>query len=511
MVKRGLIVGRELDVHLQDAIAAILSSGITMALPRETRLARCGGALPEVALTPEEFFVLTRIEGNPSVGEILASSGLSREEAERILGRLLQIGAIQTRGEEASIPSKPGPLPARPGPLHLRERVEERRRLVLRTELRSGVRSSPLPTLSSSDTRDPTEEGETEASEGFVLPMARRDDPRVNPTIALSVEEQRWLLALADGQAHLSPFEFLGLEPTHDIKRIRRAFYETSRRLHPDAYYGRDIGVFHALVTELFRRAKFYFEELRREDVRRPYVEQAIRARAERERQRRLRERSAETVAALREEQAAAELEQRRHERAIRRAEREKNAVRKRLEEGAKAHMRDAEEALAEGNLARAANAYRLALQIEPENDALRQMWLESKRKAEQKRAQEAFSEAQRHRDYGQLREALPWLVEAAETDPTLEHLVAASDGLLEVDSTRARDFAMAAFDALVTSLAKGEAFLPADLAAMHVTIGRAFLGAGQKESAKQQALAAKGLRPDDPDVRALLKSLKVK
>jgi hypothetical protein len=72
----------------------------------------------------------------------------------------------------------------------------------------------------------------------------------------------------------------------------------------------------------------------------------------------------------------------------------------------------------------------------------------------------------------------------------------------------------MAALDALGTeqpASGKKPKRKTAEVAAIHVMIGRAFLAAGQKESAKQQALVAQENRPDDPDVRALLKALKVK
>lgn len=480
-----------------------------MTLSRDTRLARSAASTVDAPLTPEDFFVLTRIEGTPTVAEVVASSGMPRAQAEQILVRLLELGVIRECSSDAVKKAPAPPMPSRPGPLRLRGRADERRRVLLRAELRAGPRASASPSLEP-DPETQDDDG-ADGSEGFVLPMVARDDPRLNVSIGIDLDEQRWLLALADGQDHLSPFEFLGVSPTHDMKLIRRAFHEMSRRLHPDAYYGRDLGPYHGLVTELFRRAKFYFEELRTEDVRKPYVEQAVWARADRELQRRLSEHTAESEALRRDAQAATELARRRQERATHRAERERESVRQRLQEGAQAHIRDAEAALVEGNLARAANAFRLALQIEPENAALRKRWVECRAASQRKRAAEAFAEAQRHLEFGHDREALPLLVEAAEYDPTLEHLVAVTEALLEVEPARARDFAMAAFDALVVSQAKGEERSPAERAAMHVTIGRAFLGVGQKESAKQQVLAARALRPDDPEVRTLLKSLKVK
>jgi hypothetical protein len=65
--------------------------------------------------------------------------------------------------------------------------------------------------------------------------------------------------------------------------------------------------------------------------------------------------------------------------------------------------------------------------------------------------------------------------------------------------------------DALTVELATGQSFKPKKLASMRMMIARGFWSAGLKESAKQQALQAKELRPDDLEVRALLKAMKVK
>lgn len=483
-----------------------------MALARDTRLARIPELPQDAVLTPEEFFVLTRIEGRPSVGEVLASAGMPRAEAERILERLVELGLVHPAAEAPARVARP--LAARPAPLGLRAKVEQRRRVMLRAELRQEPSSPTSPPPAPAPAEPTVEGGDEEGTDedaGFVLPMVARDDSRLDPEAGLGLEEQRWLLALADGQHHLSPFEFLGLEPTHDLKRIRRAFHRMSRRLHPDAYYGRPLGRFGPLVTELFRRAKFYFEELRSPEVRAPYVEQRTQAQAERERQRSALQRDNEAVEAYLRAQAEEEAAQRRQRRAEMRAARERLAVRKRMQEAAETHMRDAEAALVEGNLARAANAYRLALQCDPDSETLRQRWKECRQEAQRRRAEEAYRHGRRHLEVGQPREALPLLVEAAQADPRLEYLVAAADVLLDVDAAQARDFAMAAFDALVTAKARGEEPPAPKLAAMHVTIGRAFFAVGQKESAKQQALAARHLRPDDPDVRALLKALNLK
>lgn len=79
---------------------------------------------------------------------------------------------------------------------------------------------------------------------------------RVQDDLDLSPEEQQRLWALWARRDCVDHFERLGLQPTHDDAAIRHAYLETCRRLHPDRYYGKRLGVFAAILAELFDRAR---------------------------------------------------------------------------------------------------------------------------------------------------------------------------------------------------------------------------------------------------------------
>lgn len=86
----------------------------------------------------------------------------------------------------------------------------------------------------------------------------RRADGELRPDdrLDLSRAEQQWLLALWERRDRMTPFEWLGLQPTHDLAVIRRAYHDTCRRLHPDRYFGKRLGPFAAILAELFDRAR---------------------------------------------------------------------------------------------------------------------------------------------------------------------------------------------------------------------------------------------------------------
>ena len=60
-------------------------------------------------------------------------------------------------------------------------------------------------------------------------------------------------------------FQLLCIEPTRDLKTIRRAFLLRTKEFHPDRYFGRDIGPYEEMVREVFKHVVRAFRFL--EDV----------------------------------------------------------------------------------------------------------------------------------------------------------------------------------------------------------------------------------------------------
>jgi len=463
----------------------------------------------DLELTPQDYFVLSRVDGPIKVGDLVRACGLPANDATAIVSRLVDAGALQPCA------GRPKPRVARPatgGHKNLRSAVEARKRRALAAALRKGGRP---PTA---ETQPPPEDvpngqGDADAADApddadSLERIDRRrvpeDDPRLDPSGAIEVDRQRWILAMADHHEQMSQFEILGILPTHDTKAIKRAFHETSRALHPDAYHGRALGPFKSMLSSLFREAKAAYAELRREDVRAPWVDRRIeddaRARQQEE---------AEEAEAREAREAAAAV--RREERARARAQRQRGALRAKMQAEATSMLQAAEAAEKEGNLAKAANLYLLAKRADPGNEVLEQKWEAVRTAAREKRGAEAYARAQQRLDLGQFADALPWLLEAAEAMPTAEHLAHAAFAVREGDPNMGRDLAMRALEALRSNQATGAKTRPAEAVRLHVWIGHAFLAAGQTSTAKAQAEHALQHRPEDPDVRALLKACKAK
>jgi hypothetical protein len=443
-------------------------------------------------LTPVQFFVLSRIEGTMSVGDLLHTSGLPAPEAEGALRRLVELGLVLV-GPPVERRAK--------GPSAMRQRALQSQLAAARAAAVSPEPHRPEPDAAPAVQVD---------DDPLPAPMVGPHDTRLLDGIALSRIQQRKVLALYDRLLELSPFELLGMRPTHDLKAIRRAYHSVSRELHPDAYFGQELGEFRPRLDALFRRVTQAQEALQHEEVRTPFVDGEIARRAE-ARHRAMaaieREKKAAEIAFA---QAEAEAAARRYDREVQRARRQRERLQKSVRDKIDEYLHEASSAEGAGNLAKAANSYRLALQLHPMDAEIRGHWERCRDLARRKRAEEAFQRAMMYCDIGHSVEALPLLVEAAEAHPTVLHLAWAAEAVGATDPVKARDFALQALDRLagepetVRSQRK-----PNDLAAVHVMLGKAFLAAGQMHTAREQAKIAESLRPGDPDVKALLKSIK--
>jgi curved DNA-binding protein CbpA len=476
-----------------------------VALSSDQRLARGSIAVEALALTPQDFFVLSRVEGTPTMKEVVASTGLASADAEQTIARLVELGALELR--------EPAPVTTRPSSPALRDKARDRRRELLRAQLRATaapegarpqeVRSTPSePSVGSTDTQ-----AEDELED---VPLASADDARLDPSLAIPVQDQRLVVGLYDCAEEITPFALLGIAPTHDAKVIRRAYHSLSRRMHPDAFYGRNLGAYRELLAQLFRRVKDAHDQLQDPSVREPLVDAHLETKARQQQAREQQRRALEAAEQQRQSEAQTEARARRQTRAADRlrAERKRFEAIKRAE--AERFRADAHSAETAGELAKAANLYRLALQCSPDDAELHGRWQACLSAARVKRASAAFSRALSLVEVGKTVEASKHFIEAADAHPTAEHLAHAAEGVGSIDPTRARNYAMAALEAIGSMPAQqvGKGALQRGL--LHLKIARAFLAAGQRESAREQALVAQRLRPDDAQIRALLNSTKV-
>jgi hypothetical protein len=190
----------------------------------------------KVALTPQEGFVLSRVDGQTTLADICLISGLGEEATVAILLKLKNAGVIITsapleaqdsgRGR-ASQAGRPHPGQKIPTPL-------------------------PVPLLNESDI-DPEL-----LADGKDLP----------------IETKRRILSVHRRLHGMDCFQLLGVSRDADRQEIRRAYFRLSKEFHPDRYFGLEVGAYREWLGEVFKAVSTAFEKLSKDDERAAYLAQ---------------------------------------------------------------------------------------------------------------------------------------------------------------------------------------------------------------------------------------------
>jgi len=200
---------------------------------------------------PDEYFVLSRIDGKQSLRQVLLSTGLAIERGIAIVGKLRSIGALLLPGESsapipASVPSRPSsPSTPRPG-------------VATPARALTPARGVPIPPQMVAPPAKPVE-GHIEID----LP-----NPSPAELVALSehaeidAEDRRLVLAMQRLVETRDPHMLLGVARGADAKTLKRAYFKLSKQIHPDRYYGKQLGSFAERLSDVFEAVSRAYAKL---------------------------------------------------------------------------------------------------------------------------------------------------------------------------------------------------------------------------------------------------------
>lgn len=181
----------------------------------------------KAAVDPQEYFVLSRIDGLQTLRDVLLTTGLPVERAITIVQRLRALGALLVPGEtappappaaakpKASTPALGTPIRRPNAAVTPPEALEPQHDLAL-----PGASAAELAALREDNVLDDT-------SRRLILAMAR----------------------LADGR---DPWALLGVPRDVDEKQLRRVYFKLSKEIHPDRYYRQRLGSFTDKLPQVF-------------------------------------------------------------------------------------------------------------------------------------------------------------------------------------------------------------------------------------------------------------------
>jgi hypothetical protein len=193
-------------------------------------------------LSPVEGFVLSRVDGKSSYADICSVTGLGVAKTVEILVRLRALGLIANPGETTRRPTAAVPYERKPTEPGVRGRTESG------ADERAKSPPPAGPTLL-----------ERLDDRSVIDPADLLDAPDLDP------EVKKRILRVARLVDSLSPTELLGVPADADERALKKAYFAASKELHPDRFYGKDLGIFRPILEKLFKQCATAFEVLMRD------------------------------------------------------------------------------------------------------------------------------------------------------------------------------------------------------------------------------------------------------
>jgi tetratricopeptide (TPR) repeat protein len=222
----------------------------------------------KAAVGPQEYFVLSRIDGMQTLRDVLLTTGLPVDRAISIVQRLRAIGALLIPGETAApVAAASASTAASATPKsnanHVTGRIPVTPPPATATAKGTGsspVRAASAPAAAPSNLRraanqqpPPPEVPDLDPEHDLTLPGATPIElAALREDAVLDEASRRRILAmarLADGR---DPWALLGVPVGSDPRQLKRAYFRLSKEIHPDRYYGQRLGSFTQRLPSVF-------------------------------------------------------------------------------------------------------------------------------------------------------------------------------------------------------------------------------------------------------------------
>lgn len=279
--------------------------------PRIPRLVP-GVALHALPLGPLEGFVLSRIDGSASVGDIADLTSLDTEQVVEIIAKLISLSAVEwadgavllPRATDKNVPPKPVPPRASqaPPPKNVTE-VPAARGAADASAQRAAVRlfgaapsRAPLPDLGTQAPAAvqtgtgavprPQTEGqhnvfvEHPTVEDRLEPVGDADAEKASETeapktpddgIDMPLDRRKRIDDLYVAIDLLDHYEVLGITRKADKAKVRSAYFELSKAFHPDTVFRKSVGNYRSKMESIFKRLTEAYEVLGKKKAREEY------------------------------------------------------------------------------------------------------------------------------------------------------------------------------------------------------------------------------------------------
>ncbi|MBN1654117.1 MAG: DnaJ domain-containing protein [Deltaproteobacteria bacterium] len=224
-----------------------------------------------------EAFVLSRIDGVTSIADISFLCGISIEETEGVVTRLIELGAVSWVGQPRTTSNRAKteidsgelkrdkPIGRKPIPIvGAKERASSVR-------VFQGDRKSDLET-----DRDNPKPASIETTAASTEPDILAHPDRLSELeedVELSLERRRQILEAFYRIEKQNHYQVLGISADADRNEIRSAYFELSKIFHTDSVFGKRLGGYKAKMEAIFKRITQAYEVLGKKKKRQEYDE----------------------------------------------------------------------------------------------------------------------------------------------------------------------------------------------------------------------------------------------
>ena len=243
----------------------------------------------------------------------------------------------------------------------------------------------------------------------------------------LSIEQRRKLLATDARFDDMDLFALLETEPTDDPKELKKAYFQFSRQMHPDAYFGKNLGRYKELIIKIFKSVTARYEHLLQDESLRKTYARAIKARNEAYRQRLEGERLAQQQQAyeakrLQAEARKLELQEKLNAQLERKRQQAMSPILERNEK-AKAAYEEGQKLEQAGSVAQAVSSYQRAMLYDGSTPAYKEAYDRCLKQTQAAKAEALWKEGKVQESVGSLRDAVQYYQQAVKLDPKAEYL----------------------------------------------------------------------------------------
>jgi curved DNA-binding protein CbpA len=195
----------------------------------------------KVQPTPEEFFVLSRIDGSITIDSICKTSGLGKDKTLACFKNLHQYGLVQLPISQAEVE----------------------------------------PARSQDDNPGDNRKGPVSILERFPIPLSDFDfDPQLlDQSVELDDDFKREVAFVHAQLDTVDHYQLLGVDSDARRRQLRSSYFEMSKRYHPDRFYQKILGDYQPMVERIFQRVTKAYQTLSNRKKRKDYDAQLARGR----------------------------------------------------------------------------------------------------------------------------------------------------------------------------------------------------------------------------------------